>query len=122
MPASAIPSTRSAPAIAWAARRCGPAPRLLAEHLARQPVDAGLQRGLVAGRHQRVERFQIDGVAIGTVLRMLAYEGKLVRVGAPGLRSDTVRYIATEVWLGNSLDPDPSADARATARVASDPS
>jgi hypothetical protein len=60
---------------------------------------------------------KIDGVAIGTVLRMLAYEGKLVRVGAAGLRSDTVRYIATDVWLGHSLDPDPSAEARDIARA-----
>ncbi len=58
-----------------------------------------------------------DDVAIGTVLRMLGYEGKIVRVGAPGLRSDTLRYVATEAWLGHALDPDPTAAERDDARA-----
>lgn len=84
-------------------------PRVLAAaQEARAPAD------LVAAATRSAKT---DGVAIGTVLRMLAYEGKLVRVGAPGLRSDTVRYIATDVWLGHALDPDPSAEVREAARA-----
>ncbi len=44
-----------------------------------------------------------SGVAVGTLLRMLAYEGRLLRVAAGSLRADTLRYVATDAWLGSPL-------------------
>lgn len=55
------------------------------------------------------------GQKLGAVLRMLTYEGLLLRVGARSLRSDNLRYVATEAWLGRPLVSDPAACPREEA-------
>lgn len=47
------------------------------------------------------------------VLRALTYEGLLLRVGAAGLRSNQVAYVATETWLGEPLPQAAAAGALA---------
>ena len=56
-----------------------------------------------------------SGAQLGTVLRMLSYEGLLLRVGAHSLRADSLRYVATRVWLGRSLGGEDGDQTRAEA-------
>jgi hypothetical protein len=48
-----------------------------------------------------------EGRPMAAVVREMAYEGLLLRV-ASGLRGDSLRYVATEAWLGAPLDADPT--------------
>jgi hypothetical protein len=49
---------------------------------------------------------------VATGVRIMAYEGLVLRVGS-GLRSNTLRYVATEAWLGQPLEePDPAEALR----------
>lgn len=47
---------------------------------------------------------------IATGVRIMSYEGLVLRVGA-GLRSNTLRYVATEAWLGQPLEEIDQAEA-----------
>lgn len=47
------------------------------------------------------------GEGLRQVLQMMTFEGSLLRVGAEGLRSNALRYVATDAWLGGGL---PEAD------------
>ena len=70
--------------------------RRVLEH-AREPVSvSNLRRAL-----------EISG-SLTTAMRVMSYEGDLLRVGA-SLRTDNLRYVATEAWLGRPLeDEDPA--------------
>jgi len=49
------------------------------------------------------------GERLRAVIQTLTFEGVLLRVGAEGLRSNALRYVATYAWLAGSLpeaDPD----------------
>lgn len=59
----------------------------------REPVDAATVQAAFAAD---------ANVSIG--LRILSREGLVLRVGG-SLRADTLRYVATEAWLGQPLEP-----------------
>jgi hypothetical protein len=44
------------------------------------------------------------GKNLSLMLRSLRYEGRLLAVGAEGLRSDALRYVATSKWVPRDLD------------------
>lgn len=47
------------------------------------------------------------GATLMTALRVMAYEGLVLRLGG-SLRTDVLRYVSTEAWLGRPLEePDP---------------
>ena len=48
------------------------------------------------------------GANLMTALRVMAYEGLVLRLGG-SLRTDVLRYVSTEAWLGRPLD-EPDAD------------
>ncbi len=48
------------------------------------------------------------GANLMTALRVMAYEGLVLRLGG-SLRTDVLRYVSTEAWLGHPLD-EPDAD------------
>jgi Winged helix DNA-binding domain len=48
------------------------------------------------------------GATLMTALRVMAYEGLVLRLGG-SLRTDVLRYVSTEAWLGRPLD-EPDAD------------
>jgi hypothetical protein len=48
------------------------------------------------------------GANLMTALRVMAYEGLVLRLGG-SLRTDVLRYVSTEAWLGHPLDQ-PDAD------------
>lgn len=52
------------------------------------------------------------GANLMTALRVMAYEGLVLRLGG-SLRTDVLRYVSTEAWLGHPLDePDPDEALR----------
>lgn len=51
-----------------------------------------------------------DEAALVTAVRIMAYEGAVLRIGSH-LRTNTLRYVATEAWLGGPLDDHDPADA-----------
>jgi hypothetical protein len=55
----------------------------------------------------------IKGQQLGTVLRCLRYEGRLLAMAGHSLSSSPHRYVATSVWEPNGLDADDPADALA---------
>lgn len=72
--------------------------RILA--IAREPVTpdgltAALGDGLPAG------------IKLMPLVRLIALEGEILRLGAPGgsLRTSVLRYVATEAWLGEAIVP-----------------
>jgi hypothetical protein len=48
------------------------------------------------------------GANLMTALRVMAYQGLVLRLGG-SLRTDVLRYVSTEAWLGHPLD-EPDAD------------
>jgi hypothetical protein len=48
-----------------------------------------------------------------TAVRLMAHEGLILRLGGAALRSDGLRYVATEAWLGQPLDPGDPAESLA---------
>ncbi|HEV3049287.1 MAG TPA: crosslink repair DNA glycosylase YcaQ family protein [Longimicrobium sp.] len=48
------------------------------------------------------------GANLMTALRVMAYEGRVLRLGG-SLRTDVLRYVSTEAWLGHPLE-EPDAD------------
>ena len=71
-------------------------------------------RVLAAAREPRTARELRDAIgaerALTPVLSAMTREGVLLRVGAEGLRSNQLRYVATDAWLGPDglphADPD----------------
>lgn len=52
------------------------------------------------------------GANLMTALRVMSYEGLVLRLGG-SLRTDVLRYVSTEAWLGHPLDePDPDDSLR----------
>lgn len=52
------------------------------------------------------------GANLMTALRVMAYEGLVLRLGG-SLRTDVLRYVSTEAWLGRPLEePDPETSLR----------
>jgi Winged helix DNA-binding domain len=52
------------------------------------------------------------GANLMTALRVMAYEGLVLRLGG-SLRTDVLRYVSTEAWLGRPLEePDPGESLR----------
>jgi hypothetical protein len=52
------------------------------------------------------------GANLMTALRVMAYEGLVLRLGG-SLRTDALRYVSTEAWLGRPLEePDPDESLR----------
>ncbi|HEU0299654.1 MAG TPA: crosslink repair DNA glycosylase YcaQ family protein, partial [Longimicrobium sp.] len=52
------------------------------------------------------------GANLMTALRVMAYEGLVLRLGG-SLRTDVLRYVGTEAWLGHPLEkPDPGESLR----------
>ena len=70
--------------------------------IARAPVGAkDLQAALATGDTAESKPM--------TAVRVMAYEGQMLRLGG-GLRADTLRYVATDAWLGEPLaEEDPAA-------------
>ena len=70
--------------------------------IAREPIGAkDLQAALAAG--------DTADAKLMTAVRVMAYEGVVLRLGG-GLRSDSLRYVATDAWLGEPLaEADPVA-------------
>ena len=55
----------------------------------------------------------VAGEGLRQVLQTMTYEGTLLRVGAEGLRSNALRYVAADGWLGGDLpDADPDEALR----------
>jgi hypothetical protein len=48
-----------------------------------------------------------------TAIRLMAYEGLVLRLGGATLRTDGLRYVATEAWLGGPLEPGDPAEGLA---------
>lgn len=52
------------------------------------------------------------GANLMTALRVMAYEGRVLRLGG-SLRTDVLRYVSTEAWLGHALEePDAGESLR----------
>lgn len=52
------------------------------------------------------------GANLMTALRVMAYEGQVLRLGG-SLRTDVLRYVSAEAWLGRPLEePDPDESLR----------
>jgi hypothetical protein len=52
------------------------------------------------------------GANLMTALRVMAYEGLVLRLGG-SLRTDVLRYVSTQAWLGHPLpEPDPGESLR----------
>jgi hypothetical protein len=72
---------------------------------ARAPLaPAELEQALADAGHE------LDGVSVMPMVRLAAMEGLVLRIGS-SLRSDSLRYVAAEAWLGapladKNLDPD----------------
>lgn len=50
----------------------------------------------------------LKGQALGTILRCLRYDGRMLALAGPSMHSDAHRYVATDAWAPGSLDgPDP---------------
>jgi hypothetical protein len=45
----------------------------------------------------------IPDASIKLVLNRMAFEGKLLRIGAPGLRSNMIQYVSTRSWTNNEF-------------------
>jgi hypothetical protein len=50
------------------------------------------------------------GANLMTALRVMAYEGLVLRLGG-SLRTDVLRYVSTEAWLGHPLDEPDAEDS-----------
>jgi hypothetical protein len=48
-----------------------------------------------------------------TAVRLMAYEGLILRLGGATLRTDGLRYVATTAWLGRPLEPGDPAESLA---------
>lgn len=55
----------------------------------------------------------IEGPALGTVLRCLRYEGRLLALAGEPLTSSPHRYVATEAWAPDGLDAGDPSDSLA---------
>jgi hypothetical protein len=78
-------------------------PRVL--ELLREPMTAEALQATLAG--ERAASGGSDGdaspeVRMMTAVRLMSYEGLVLRVGT-SLRTDSLRYVATEAWLGQPL-------------------
>lgn len=51
------------------------------------------------------QQLDLPEAIVKAVLNRIAFEGRLLRVGAPSLRSNIICYVATEAWLGTTFAP-----------------
>lgn len=49
------------------------------------------------------QQLDLPEAIVKAVLNRIAFEGRLLRVGATSLRSNIIRYVATEAWLGSTF-------------------
>jgi hypothetical protein len=69
--------------------------------LAREPMTADALQAALKG--DTAEGAADAAVRIMTGVRAMTYEGLILRIGA-SLRTDSLRYVATEAWLGHPLE------------------
>ncbi|MFN8506452.1 MAG: crosslink repair DNA glycosylase YcaQ family protein [Dehalococcoidia bacterium] len=102
--ATAVPVAKLVPRLEWAGLSLAAyealKPRIL-EALAEPLAAADLER-----------RVPVPDVKVDVAARTMAHEGLVLRL-AGSLRTDRLRYVATEAWLGAPLETPPAAESLA---------
>lgn len=80
-----------------------------------RPLRTAILRAAQAPASPREISAQVraTGKRLNTVLRYMTYEGSLLRLGSKDLRSNLLKYVATEAWAPQALAKTPSSEAMA---------